>query len=528
MKGRLVKVIYWGAIAIALLGLASRLCPVIKDFFDTEFQAIAYPYSIDYGEGPLLDQTLRLAKFQNIYASALDQPPYTISNYPPLFPLIQVPFAWAFGPAFWYGRLINLICVLLAALFITLTLRALTGEWIGSVVGGLLLVASPYVQHWAKFNRIDELALALSWAGLFVVVRYVGQGSPMLLDSSATPGSRLVALIRKGLAHRPFWLGVMLIIGAILTRQTYALAAPAALTLWLALGAKGAWRRRFLQAATFAVVVGGVSLLIFLVLNLLTAGGFYLNIVVANVNAFDWNTVWNYGKEIRDNLGPLLGLTGGFILLGAIGKPARTRSAWALVAPYVLAATAGSLTIGKDGSNVNYLLEFSAALCVAAGAALAWASQWKKWPVRLALQLGFIALLAYQCVALTNWNSDLSVSYLRDQMQYRYNTARLAQMIKDSRGIVLADEFMGLVPLAGKSLYFQPFEYKAMSDAGVWDQTPFLQDIAGHKFDLILWYRSNAWRSVEGRWTVAQRNEIEQYYVEDQQIGEVHVMAPRK
>ncbi len=29
MKGRLVKVIYWGAIAIALLGLASRLCPVI-------------------------------------------------------------------------------------------------------------------------------------------------------------------------------------------------------------------------------------------------------------------------------------------------------------------------------------------------------------------------------------------------------------------------------------------------------------------------------------------------------------------
>jgi hypothetical protein len=71
--------------------------------------ALAFPYPLNYGEGPLLDQAVRLQELQNIYPSDLSKPPYVISNYPPLFVLLQAPLVWAFGPAYLYGRAISLL-----------------------------------------------------------------------------------------------------------------------------------------------------------------------------------------------------------------------------------------------------------------------------------------------------------------------------------------------------------------------------------------------------------------------------------
>ena len=45
---------------------------------------------------------------------------------------------------------------------------------------------------------------------------------------------------------------------------------------------------------------------------------------------------------------------------------------WRLVAPYALGAVASGLTIGKVGSNVNYLIELGAGVSLAIGALLAW------------------------------------------------------------------------------------------------------------------------------------------------------------
>ena len=59
--------------------------------------ALAFPHPLNYGEGPLLDQAVRLQELQNIYPSDLSKPPYVISNYPPLFVLLQAPLVWAFG-----------------------------------------------------------------------------------------------------------------------------------------------------------------------------------------------------------------------------------------------------------------------------------------------------------------------------------------------------------------------------------------------------------------------------------------------
>src|SRR5215216_3957929 len=60
--------------------------------------ALAFPYPLNYGEGPLLDQVSRLADLRNIYPADIADPPYAVSNYPPLFVGLQAPFVRLFGP----------------------------------------------------------------------------------------------------------------------------------------------------------------------------------------------------------------------------------------------------------------------------------------------------------------------------------------------------------------------------------------------------------------------------------------------
>src|SRR5919108_1771591 len=113
--------------SLALLLLAARLGISLFEYAQLAGAALAFPFPLDYGEGPILDQTLRLAQFENIYRSSFASPPYTVSNYPPLFQLIQVPLTWIIGPAFWYGRLISILSALSAVGLIGLILHTLTG-----------------------------------------------------------------------------------------------------------------------------------------------------------------------------------------------------------------------------------------------------------------------------------------------------------------------------------------------------------------------------------------------------------------
>ena len=100
-----------------------------------------FPYSVDYGEGPILDQVMRLSKFQNIYKTDIEHLPFTITNYPPVYQLAQVPFAWIFGPEYWYGRMLSTLGVIAAAIFIALILVVVTKDWIAGILSGITLFA---------------------------------------------------------------------------------------------------------------------------------------------------------------------------------------------------------------------------------------------------------------------------------------------------------------------------------------------------------------------------------------------------
>lgn len=486
----------WGprlVLAAAVLALLSQLGLAAWTFLSDEWKAVSFPYPLDYGEGPLLDQTLRLAHFETIYHGDLNQPPYTIANYPPLFLLLQVPFAWLAGPAFWYGRAISTLGVLLGAACLGLILHTLTKSRLAAVTGGLTLLAFPYVLYWASMNRVDPLALGLSLAGLFAAVRWPDRRS-----------GRIAAAV--------------LLTAAILTKQSYGLAAPLAAFFWL-VSARPRWR-----AFELAAYVAGLGLAVVLLLTLLTGGAFFTNIVTANVNPYFWNTVQGYIDQLSGKAWILLLAAGVFLVLGwrHPGMGEQRFQGWRLVAPYLVGATLSALTVGKAGSGVNYLFEFCAALSLVAGAVVAWAGRFR-W-----LQVVVVCLLAYQVGGLLVWYHNDHQHWSDIKYQNPADLARMVEITRQAGGPVLADEYMGVLPLAGKRLVFQPFEYKQLLIAGLWDEQPFLDEIHQGRFAAIILYEPPMWDSPGQRWSPAQLAAIHLAYRPSVRLADAIVYVPRR
>lgn len=476
--------------ASALLLLLLRLGITLFEYARLARAALAFPFPLDYGEGPILDQVQRLAHLENIYRNSFSTPPYTVSNYPPLFHLIQAPFAWLFGPAFWYGRLISILSAITAAALIGLILHTLTGDWIASTIGGLTLLSFPYIMHWSIFDRVDTLALALSLGGLYAIVR--------------CPADRHTG-------RRELLISGLLFIAAVYTRQSYALAAPLAAFVWL----WQAHQRR--EAFTLAAIVAGSCLGLFLLVNLLTQGGFYLNIVLANVNPFSWRTVTKYLAEIYVRGGYLVIGCIVFIIVERLGEPTRS---WPLVTPYVFGAALTAITVGKTGSDVNYLFEAVAALCLAAGAWVAWSGE-NYW-----LKAIIVFVLAMQINELIEWSREEYIPSVMERVANYREVAQIAEFVREAPGPVLADEYMGLIPLSGRRLYFQPFEYKQLQAANLWREDSLIASIQRREFSVILLYEPRSWNAITARWTPEMRNTIYAHYQLEKTLAETFVYLP--
>jgi hypothetical protein len=77
----------------------------------------------------------------------------------------------------------------------------------------------------------------------------------------------------------------------------------------------------------------------------------------------------------------------------------------------------------------------------------------------------------------------------------------LLDLIEQTPGLVVTGEHMGLLALSGRTIPYQPFELKQLSDSGIWDQTPFLNELESGKYPLILLFRPQRGNVHERRWT---------------------------
>jgi hypothetical protein len=472
-----------GTLALTMLGAAVLIC------LSFNMLALSIRYSLDYAEAPLVDQAMRLLQGENIYRPDISTPPYTISNYPPLFILALTPFVALFGPTFTGGRFISMLCTWLVAICIGILIKRLTGNRLAAWVSGMLFVAIPFVVRWSSLLRIDMLALALSMFAL-------------------------VVLTHKLLTTRRLIVVAVLLTAAIYTRQSYALAAPFAAFVWLF--ANHGWRRALVLTAW----VAGLSAVLFGLLMLLTGGGFYFNIVTANINTWEFDRVrWNAEAFLK--FGAIMTGLGGLSLL-LFYK--RTR-VWTLTAPYLIGATASALTIGKIGSNVNYLMEFCAGLCLGIGAVLAWSASNQKLKPLLAAGLGVLAL---QTLWLGKETLDNESGLLRGRQTASKDLIWLENIVLQSDGQVLGDEHMGMLTLSNKPLLIQPFEVTQLANDGLWDQQPLLNAIRERKFSHILIHDFPGFPVYKERWTPEMLNMIQSEYSVKQKLGGTWVYVPRQ
>ena len=106
--------------------------------------------------------------------------------------------------------------------------------------------------------------------------------------------------------------------------------------------------------------------------------------------------------------------------------------------------------------------------------------------------------------------------------------AALAEVVQRADGPVLADEELGLLPLAGRSIELQPFELSQLARRGRWDEAPLLSALDQREFELILIYRV-PWSPLHRtRWTPAMLERIEREYERVGAIGPTVLFRPRR
>jgi hypothetical protein len=433
--------------------------------------AIPHPYSLDYGEAPLVDQAMRLASGQNIYRADLSSPPYTISNYPPMYVSLLVVGVKLFGPAgaFFFGRMISALSTWAAALFLALIVYSQTRDRVAASSAGLVLIAFPFIVYWSPLLRIDMLALALSLGGL------------CLLVWKPVTARRLIGV-------------ALLLTAAIFTRQSYGLAAPFAAFIWLVV-------RDWRQGLRLVLLVGGMGLILFLLLNTLTGGGFFFNIVTANVNEFKMDLLEYNWERFKEAALLLVYIAGASLILMPRWNPL-----WTLAVPYLIGATLSAATIGKIGSNVNYLMELCAALSLAAGIVIAWSRA--HLPIHT-LRAALLILLAFAVGNMVHRTLEEYTSDLRERRAARTALSELKSLVAETPGAILADEYMDMLTRQGRPLVIQPFEVTQLAWAGKWDQEPLLESIRNKEYGAIILY-DRPW--VHERWTEEMLETITQSY----------------
>jgi hypothetical protein len=272
-------------------------------------------------------------------------------------------------------------------------------------------------------------------------------------------------------------------------------------------------RRRAVELAGICCSVG---LAAFAALNVFTDGGFFLNTVTANINDFRWERV------SFNALGALLACP--LLLLGGLAFLlfAPRDRAWWIVGPYLALSVPSAFLVGKVGSDVNYLLELSAALGLVTGALIAWQRE------RPRLRTLLISLLAVQVLALAQ--SSLVPSGLQDYVvEQEREVGKLSRIVARAEGPVLTDDYMGLLPMNGRRIHYQPFEMTQLHHDGAWNQGPMVRSIEKERYAVIMiWEPPFATEIKSDRWTPEMLAGIEAHYEPTGRLADMVIYRPKE
>ena len=140
----------------------------------------------------------------------------------------------------------------------------------------------------------------------------------------------------------------------------------------------------------------------------------------------------------------------------------------------------------------------------------------------------FTSEVAHEINALIDWSGRDYIPALMNKVADTREIEQLAKSVQEAGGPILADEYMGLIPLSGHQLYFQPVEYKELQAANLWSEAPLVDSIQREEFSVILLYLPRDWNAISARWTQEVRNTIYAHYSLEHTLARTFVYRPKK
>ena len=223
---------------------------------------IQFPFDYDQGEGFELVDVMMFSDGQWPYAD-IETYPFYGSIYPPLYHILLVPFAWLFGPEYWYGRLFSFATTLITALTIGIAVyrenrrNALT--LMIAALSGLAFLSSNIVYHIGPLFR-QHISMVMFETLAVVILAHANE-----IEDTRTRRQRLL-------------IGFALLIAAGYTKQLAAFTALAALVF--------VFIRNPRRGIVWGVGFAAVGAAIFALITLGTDGHWWTQTIVANVKDF--------------------------------------------------------------------------------------------------------------------------------------------------------------------------------------------------------------------------------------------------
>jgi hypothetical protein len=294
-----------------------------------------FPFDYDQGEGFELNDVMLLSQGELPYQD-MDTYPFYGSIYPPVYHLLAVPFAWIFGPSYWYGRAISFVATLITALAIGYAVYRGTRRPVISGLAGLAFLASNIVYHVGPLFR-QHMTMVM-----FETLAVIAIGHAM---TSTTHQRRWLAI------------GAGLLLLAAYTKPLALFTAGGAL-LYVVINSPK-------RGLAWTAVFGAIGAALFAALTVLTGGNWWTLIVTANVKDY-------YPSQASDLLGIWFRLHGFLIvpaILYALYELYLSRlSVYTLW--FAVAAIGNAFAAGTWGAGDSYYATSIAALCVLSGIGL--------------------------------------------------------------------------------------------------------------------------------------------------------------
>lgn len=300
-----------------------------------------WPYDYDQGEGFELYDAILYSQGEWPYRDNGTFPFYG-SNYPPLFHLLMVPLLPVFGPRLLAGRVLSFTATLITAGTIGVVVRrGIRGDrrdwmrdWFIPAVSGLAFLASNYVYQIGPLCRMHMTLVMFETLAIAFIAEF----------DDARHGNRNLIL------------GMVMLFCAGYTKQTAVFTVAAGLSYVFLRDV----RKALLAGAGLAVSAGAV----FWLINVATDGQWWINIIQANVNEFDYRQTLFLFRQWFDLHALFVILGAGYLVYELFWDRLSAYSLW-----FFFALGVGALS-GKWGAGFGYFNTAVAAACLTSGLAL--------------------------------------------------------------------------------------------------------------------------------------------------------------